>query len=167
MKHALLNTMIWSGEGFLLVSVQNMKTLSLALTEFSPTGTFTYTITSHLNNTRTIPVNLNDIEILHIPCTRNWQLNPKYIPQLLRDLNSSENFASPLIDFLALDALVLDILEGKSINVKFFIIPDWPCAEWYKTLQEQIIAEAVKLPNEEDLFIVKKKYIRWYNRNQI
>jgi len=123
----------------------------------SQTGTFTYTITSHLNNTRTIPVNLNDIKILHIPCTRNWQLNPKYIPQLLRDLNSSENFASPLIDFLALDALVLDILEGKSINVKFFIIPDWPCAEWYKTLHEQIIAEAVKLPNEEDLFVVKNK----------
>ena len=121
------------------------------------TGTFTYTIKSHLNNMRTIPVNLNDIKILHIPCTRNWQLNPKYIPQLLRDLNSSENFASPLIDFLALDALVLDILEGKSINVKFFIIPDWPCAEWYKTLHEQIIAEAVKLPNEEDLFVVKNK----------
>ena len=80
---------------------------------------------------------------------RNWLLNPKYIPQLLRDLNSSEYFASPLIDFLALDALVLNILEGKSINVKFFIISYWPCAEWYKTLHKQIIAEAVKLPNEK------------------
>jgi len=28
---------------------------------------------------------------------------------------------------------------------------------WYKTLHKQIIAEAVKLPNEEDLFVVKNK----------
>ena len=81
-----------------------------------------------------------------------------YIPQLLLDLNSSETTASPLIDFFAIDALILDILEGKPIHIKFFIIPDWPCAEWYKPLHEQILAEAVKLPDEEDLFILQDNH---------
>ena len=123
----------------------------------SQTGAFTYNITSHLKISRTIPVNLNDIKILHVPCTQNWQLNPRCIPQLLQDLNSSATSASPLIDFLSLNALVLDLLEGKPINVRFFVIPDWPCAEWYKPLHEQITAEAVKLPDEEDLFIIPEK----------
>jgi len=124
----------------------------------SQTGTFTYNITSHLNFNKVIPVNLNDIKALHIPCTAGWKLNPKYIPQLLLDLNSSETTASPLIDFFAIDALILDILEGKPIHIKFFIIPDWPCAEWYKPLHEQILAEAVKLPDEEDLFILQDNH---------
>jgi hypothetical protein len=121
------------------------------------TGEFTYIITSHLNISRTIMVNLNDIKKLHFPDTQGWTLNPKYIPQLLIDLNSAERIASPLINFLALDALVLDILEGKDINVKFFVIPDWPCAEWYKPLHQQVVAEAVKLPDNEDTFILPGK----------
>jgi hypothetical protein len=76
-------------------------------------------------------VNLNDIKILHPPCTKNWKLNEKYIPQILSDLQSKETTASPLIDFLAIHALVQDLLDGKPIKFKFFIIPDWPCAEWY------------------------------------
>ena len=117
------------------------------------TGTFTYKLTSHLNSNRTLTVNLNDIKSLHIPDTKNWKLNPKYIPQLLADLGSTETTVTPLIDFTAIDALVLDIIERRPIKVKFFVIPDWPCAEWYKTLHDSIYAEAVKLPEEQDLFV--------------
>ena len=117
------------------------------------TGKFTYNITSHLNINRTIPINVNDIKILHLPDTRGWQLNPKYVPQLLIDLGSKERTMSPLIDFTAIDALVLDVLEGKETNITFFVIPDWPCAEWYKPLHQQITAEAVRMPDEEDIFI--------------
>ena len=79
-----------------------------------------------------------------------------------------ETTASPLINFLAIDALNLDILEGKPINIKFFIIPDWPCAEWYKPLHEQILAEAVKLPDDEDLFILQDNVaINWENFHRI
>ena len=117
-------------------------------------GNFTYTITSHIaNNNKTMIVNLNDIKILHPPCTKNWKLNEKYIPQILSDLQSKETTASPLIDFSAIHVLVQDLLDGKPIKFKFFIIPDWPCAEWYKILHDKIIAEAVRLPEEEDLFI--------------
>ena len=98
-------------------------------------------------------VNFNDIKILHPPNTKNWILNQKYIPQILNDLNSKETTASPLIDFSAIHALVQDLLDGKPRRFKFFIIPDWPCAEWYKILHEQIVAEAVRLPDEEDLFV--------------
>ena len=98
-------------------------------------------------------VNVNDIKILHPPCTKNWKLNEKYIPQILSDLQSKETTASPLIDFSVIHALVQDLLDGKPIKFKFFIIPDWPCAEWYKILHDKIIAEAVRLPEEEDLFI--------------
>ena len=117
------------------------------------TGKFTYNITSHLNIKRTIPINVNDIKILHLPDTRGWQLNPKYVPQLLIDLGSKERTMSPLIDFTAIDALVLDVLEGKETNITFFVIPDWPCAEWYKPLHQQITAEAVRMPDEEDVLI--------------
>ena len=55
---------------------------------------------------------------------------------------------SPLIDFTA-----IDVLEGKETNITFVVIPDWPCAEWYKPLHQQITAEAVRMPDEEDIFI--------------
>ena len=136
-----------------IVSVQNMKTLSLALTEFSPKLALLHTLSHLISITRGQYQSTSTTSKFFTSRARVTGSSP----QLFRDLNSSENFASPLIDFLALDALVLEILEGKSINVKFFIIPDWPCAEWYKTLHEQIIAEAVKLPNEKGLFVVKNK----------
>ena len=117
------------------------------------TGEFTYNITSHLLSSRTLLVNLNDIKILHFPDTRNWKLNSKYIPDLLMQLNSSETTCCPLIDFHSIGALVGDLMENKPLAIKFFIIPDWPCADWYKPLHDYILAEAVRLPTEEDIFL--------------
>ena len=115
--------MIWSGEGYLLESMhaKDKDTFTGPHRILSQTGAFTYNITSHLKISRTIPVNLNDIKILHVPCTRNWQLNPRYIPQLLQDLNSSATSASPQIDFLSLNALVLDLLEGKPMALRWMV----------------------------------------------
>jgi hypothetical protein len=118
------------------------------------TGDFTYNITSHTRSKRTMIINLNDIKILHIPCTREWKMNQKYIPQALMDLNSKETQIMPLIDFSAIDALVLDLLEQKPLKIKHFIVPDWPCSEWYEPLHSRIVAEAVELPDEEDLFVM-------------
>jgi hypothetical protein len=118
------------------------------------TGNFTYTITSHTRSKRTMTINLNDIKILHIPCTRGWILNQKYIPQALIELDSNEKEIMPLIDFSSIDALILDLLENKPLKIKHFIIPDWPCSEWYEPLHSRIVAEAVELPNEEDLFVI-------------
>jgi hypothetical protein len=81
-------------------------------------------------------------------------MNQKYIPQALMDLNSKETQIMPLIDFSAIDALVLDLLEQKPLKIKHFIVPDWPCAEWYEPLHSRIVAEAVELPDEEDLFVM-------------
>ena len=102
-------------------------------------------------------VNLNDIKILHFPDTRNWKLNSKYIPDLLMQLNSSETTCCPLIDFHSIGALVGDLMENKPLAIKFFVIPDWPCADWYKPLHDYILAEAVRLPTEEDIFLSASK----------
>ena len=42
--------------------------------------------------------------------------------------------------------------------MEFLVVPDWPCMTWYVRLHEKITAEAIKLPNEEDLFIDKKNF---------
>ena len=44
-----------------------------------------------------------------------------------------------------------DLVQGRQMSVKFFVVPDWPCSDWYKPLHDHIVAEAVKLPNEENV----------------
>ena len=60
-----------------------------------------------------------------------------------------------MIDYNSIGALVNDLMESKQISVKFFIVPDWPCSDWYKPLHEHIMAEAIQLPDKEDTFIVQ------------
>ena len=65
-------------------------------------------------------------------------------------VNSSETTCCPLIDFHSIGALVGDLMENKPLAIKFFVIPDWPCADWYKPLHDYILAEAVRLSASED-----------------
>ena len=117
-------------------------------------GDFTYQITSHISATKMLLVNLNDIKILHIPDTKRWKLNVTLVPELLATLGSTETLCEPLINFHSIGALVNDLEQGRQMSVKFFVIPDWPCSDWYKPLHDHIVAEAVKLPNEENTFMV-------------
>ena len=118
-------------------------------------GKFSYQVTSHVLTAKTLLVNLNDIKILHIPDCKNWKLNSALIPGLLSELNSKETLCEPMIDYNSIGALVNDLMESKQISVKFFIVPDWPCSDWYKPLHEHIMAEAIQLPDKEDTFIVQ------------
>ena len=98
-------------------------------------------------------VNLYAIKSLHRTNTVTWTINSKYIPQILKDLESSETTLKLLIDFSAIGALVEDLVKGKKLNIKFCVIPEWPCMGWYKPLHDQILAEAIKLPTHEDVFL--------------
>jgi hypothetical protein len=117
-------------------------------------GKFTYELTSHLDRTGTIHVNLNDIKSLHVPETKGWVLNPKYTNQLLQELGSQETQLNPVINFMSIGALVTDLVAGRDLRIKFFVIPEWPCMDWYKPLHQLVEAEAVRLPRNEDLFLI-------------
>ena len=52
-----------------------------------------------------------------------------------------------------------ELVQGKQMSVKFFVVLDWPCSGWYKPLHGHIVAKAVKLPTEENTFSVNlEKY---------
>ena len=86
--------------------------------------------------------------------TKQWKLNVTLVPGLLATLGSTETLCEPLINFHSIGALVNDLEQGRQMSVKFFVVPDWPCSDWYKPLHDHIVAEAVKLPNEENTFMV-------------
>ena len=56
------------------------------------------------------------------------------------------------IDFQSLETFTLDSIGGET-SPKLFVIPEWPCMSWYKPLHDLVIAEAVELGNEPDLFL--------------
>jgi hypothetical protein len=116
-------------------------------------GKFSYELTSHLNRVATMQVNINDLKKMHIPDTRSWQLNPHVLREALEELGTLVTNPDVLLDFHAIGSLVTDIMQGRTINVDYFVVPDWPCMEWYKPLHEYVTAEAVKLPAREDLFL--------------
>ena len=108
-------------------------------------GRFSYETTSHLQRATTLKLNINDMKQLHIPDTFQWVLNEKYFEEAVHELQTTVIYRNILIDFRAVGALISDVLEGKQLNIQFFVIPDWPCMEWYATLHEKVLAEAVKL----------------------
>jgi hypothetical protein len=116
-------------------------------------GKFSYEITTHLDRNSTMQINVNDLKQLHIPDTKLWRLNPHILEEALEKLGSSTKKLEVLLDYSAIGSLVTDILQGKKLHIRCFVIPDWPCMEWYRPLHEQVTAEAVKLPSEEDLFL--------------
>ena len=116
-------------------------------------GKFSYEITSHLQRENLIKVNLNDIKILHIPDTKSWKINEVYLREAIAELNAIPKFRKVIFDIINIGALIEDILAKRNLDIQFFIVPDWPCMGWYKTLHEKILAEAVRLPRKADLFL--------------
>jgi hypothetical protein len=91
---------------------------------------------------------------IHVPDTKRWTLNVTLVPKLLATLGCTETLCEPLINFRSIGALVNDLVQGKQMSVKFFVVPDWPCSDWYKPLRDHIVAQVVKLSNEENTFLV-------------
>jgi len=118
-------------------------------------GKFSYEITSHLKRETTLKVNVNDMKMLHLPETSEWKLNEKYFQAAITEMGSMVKHRKVYYDLKHIGAMVSDILAKRSINIQFFIIPDWPCMEWYAILHSEILAEAIKLPKVEDLFLDK------------
>jgi hypothetical protein len=118
-------------------------------------GKFSYTITSHLNREQTLNVNINDMKSLHIPETADWKLNEKYFKAAILELNSVVKFSNIFFDLKNIGSLISDILSKKNLDIQFFIIPDWPCMNWYNTLYQNVLAEAVMLPRKPDLFLTQ------------
>ena len=114
-------------------------------------------VTSHLKRQTTLKLNINDIKRLHIPESSQWDLNEKYFKQALEELQTEIKIRKVQIDLKSIGALISDIVEGKELNIQFFVIPDWPCMDWYKQLHDKVRAEAIKLPKEEDLFMIGGK----------
>ena len=121
-------------------------------------GRFSYIISSHKGGQRKIQVNLNDIKKLHVPNTKEWSINEKYLEEAALELKvPSIEKNKILLDFSSIDSMVQDIIDKKLPKLEYFVIPDWACAAWYKRLHEKITAEAVKLPNQVDLFLNKQQ----------
>jgi len=119
------------------------------------TGRFSYEITSHLGRERLLHININDCKQFHLPNTTTWTLNPIYFRDAVSTLNSVVLCENILVNFSVLATLVSDIMQGKKLSLQYFVVPEWPCMDWYKPLQDKITAEAVKLPNEPDLFLTE------------
>jgi hypothetical protein len=119
-------------------------------------GKFSYEMTSHLKRENILKVNINDIKILHIPDTENWTLNNIYFEEAISELGSTTKLRKIFFDIRNTGAFILDIMAGKNLDVQFFVIPDWPCMNWYNILHEEILAEAVRLPKRPDLFLNEK-----------
>jgi hypothetical protein len=113
-------------------------------------------MTSHLKRENFLKVNINDIKILHIPDTRNWALNKIYFEEAVSELGSTTKIKKIFFDIRNTGAFISDIIAGKNLDVQFFVIPDWPCMNWYSILHEKVLAEAVKLPRRPDLFLNEK-----------
>ena len=110
-------------------------------------------ITSHLHcNKRSLKVNINDIKKFVIPDTTSWKLNPKYLVPAKEQLNCINQNLPVFLNFQSLETFTLDSIADDKAP-KLFVIPDWPCMSWYKPLHDLIIAEAVVLPKEPDLFL--------------
>ena len=121
-------------------------------------GRFSYIISSHKGGQRKIQVNLNDIKKLHVPNTKEWSINEKYLKEAALELEvPGIDKNKILLDFSSIDSMVQDIIDKKLPKLEYFVIPDWACAAWYKRLHEKITAEAVKLPNQVDLFLNKQQ----------
>ena len=58
-----------------------------------------------------------------------------------------------VIDFKKLDLLTLHLLNSEVQKV--FVIPDWPCAAWYKSIHRILKSKitSAKLPTKSDLFL--------------
>ena len=123
--------------------------------DYSEIGKFSYEITSHLKRETTLKININDMKMLHLPETSEWKLNEKYFQAAITEMGSMVKHRKVYYDLKHIGAMVSDILAKRSINIQFFIIPDWPCMEWYAILHSEILAEAIKLPKVEDLFLDK------------
>ena len=98
---------------------------------------------------------------LEIPNTSTWFVNCEPLKEALDRLNLNEVDAEErelTIVFQNLENFVLNILNTQ--NEQFFIVPDWPCAIWYKTLHDQVTAEAGKMPNEP-IHLLMIKAILW------
>jgi hypothetical protein len=122
----------------------------------SSLGKFSYQLTSHQNVERKIQVNINSMKKFLVPENKGWKLNEEYFQNAVNELNVEVRNPEVWINFSALDSFVQDVLDGKLNRSQFFVVPDWPCATWYKRLHRQIKAEAVRLPNKEDLFLDEK-----------
>jgi hypothetical protein len=117
------------------------------------TGKFSYEVTSHLGRTKLIHININDCKRFYFPDTTNWVLNPSYFTDAVSTLGSTVRAEVALLNFSVLPTLVSDVLQGKKLAFHFFVVPEWPCMDWYKPLHDNVTAEAVKLPDEPDLFL--------------
>ena len=117
-------------------------------------GRFTYFVSSHKGTQRKLQVNINDIKKFHLPDTKGWKIQDKYLKDAANELeiHGIDN-KDILLDFLSIESMVQDIIDEKLPKLKYFIIPDWPCMSWYSRLHKLISAEAIKLPNKEDVFI--------------
>jgi transposase InsO family protein len=122
----------------------------------SSAGKFSFNITSHLQNERKLQVNINDLKLFQIPDTRGWTLKDDYFEEAVHDLNTKVRNPCVLINFAAINDFVQDVLDGKMGDQQFFVVPEWPCAPWYKRLHLDVQAEAVRLPKKVDLFLDKK-----------
>ena len=120
-------------------------------------GTLSYQITSHLKNSRKCQVNLNDIKKFHVPDTTIWKMERNHLEQAAAVMDVRIKNDVVLINFGAIEAVIQDILDHKIPHVQFVVIPDWPCMSWYERLHQEITAEAVKLPNDENTFVDLKE----------
>ena len=114
-------------------------------------------MTSHLKNSRKCQVNLNDIKKFHVPDTTIWKMERNHLEQAAAVMDVRIKNDVVLINFGAIEAVIQDILDHKIPHVQFVVIPDWPCMSWYERLHQEITAEAVKLPNDENTFVDLKE----------
>jgi hypothetical protein len=119
-------------------------------------GKLSYFITSHKTQKIKLQVNINDLKEFKIPCTKGWRLLEKYFEQTVTELDAQVKNPKVLINFVGLDSIVQDIIDKRFQGFQFVVVPDWPCMTWYKRLHEEIDAEAIRLPAEEDLFVDEK-----------
>jgi hypothetical protein len=125
-----------------------------------PAGRFSYFLTSHLKNSKLMQVNVNDIKQFQVPCTRGWLLTDKYLDDAANELQVKIKNRNVLINFVAMGAIVQDLIDGKLAELQFVVVPDWPCMPWYQKLHKDVKAEAVKLPANEDVFVdIKHRYL--------
>ena len=117
-------------------------------------GDFTYMVTTDKSAffNKTMKLNLNDIKKFIIPDTRDWALNVNYLEKAKMELACNNTAKDIIIDFLGLETITLDNISND-FSEKLIVVPDWPCMYWYRPLHDCVVAEAVLLPREPDLFI--------------
>ena len=93
---------------------------------------------------------------MNILDTTSWSLNPEVLKLMMTELeiDGEEKDSKVVIDFQNLNPFVLEQLDSDEMTL--FVIPDWPCASWYKPLHKFIKAEAAILPEQPDLFLDPK-----------